>query len=165
MKWAFRGNRARGFTMIELLVVVALIGLVSTAVLLTMRPNERPLTANDLTLELREQLITLSQRAIGGQSWMGVSFTHQAYQLWGYQESKWQRIATDQDFTIPSEFTVRIEQDGAEVNLPDDPPDQPLILIAPDGRISAFQLEIDDGGEIITLKDPYWFDPHQEGAS
>ena len=146
-------------------MVVALIGLVSAAVLLTLRPAERPLTSEDLTLELREQMIILSQRAISTQRWTGVSFTHQAYQLWDYQESKWQRIAKEQDYSIPSAFTLRIEQDGSEISLPDEIPDTPLIFIAPDGRIDAFTLEIDDGDLISTLNDPYWFNPHQEDES
>lgn len=169
MRWAqhpsLNRGQHRGFTLIELMVVVALIGLVSTAVLLTLRPTERTMTATDLTLELREQMIALSQRATASQRWMGISFTHEAYQLWAYQESQWQRIATEQDFTIPNAFTHRLVQNGVDVSLPDEVPAEPMILIAPDGRINAFELEVDDGDTLSTLTDPFWFDPHQEDAS
>lgn len=146
--------RSSGFTLLELLVIVTLIGLLSAAVMLTLRPTERAYTATDAVDEVREQLLTINRKAIATQSWYGLSFENNTYQLWHYSESAWGAIATESPFELPQELVISLNVKGKERRLSDEAL-LPQILAAPDGLLSPFILDISDLDSTAKLIDPY----------
>ncbi|MDO6453609.1 prepilin-type N-terminal cleavage/methylation domain-containing protein [Neptunomonas phycophila] len=147
-------QRSRGFTLLELLVIVTLVGLLSAAVMLTLRPTERAYTANDAIDEVREQLLTISRQAIAKQNWYGLSFENNSYQRWHYRDSEWNVITTESPYELPPELVISLSVKGEDQRLSDEA-QGPQILAAPDGLLSPFTLEISDQDTTSTLTDPY----------
>src|SRR6056297_1880215 len=85
----------RGFTLVEVLVVVIIAGILTGAVLLVTGPtgpsqaNQRELARLDASLEV------MCDQALLGGSTRGLRFHAEGYDFWQYRAGAWQRLPGD----------------------------------------------------------------------
>jgi len=153
--------RSRGFTLIEILVVVAIIGIVSIGVLLSVN-----LTGRDRELEKEsERLVALMnyarEQAELQTREFGVAFQDDSYEFLTYDvhRAQWRGVSEDDALELrklPDGLDVKLTLDGRPVVLkrPTDAKDKtPQVMIYSNGDLSAFTvtLERDGGVRSVTL--------------
>lgn len=111
---------ARGFTLIEMLVVVAIAGILTTAVALTTHPDPRRVAATDAQ-RLAVLLEAAQVEAQGGRRRLAWSATPTGYDFWEAEnslalEQRWQPLSGDETFharhLAEGLHITRIEIDG-----------------------------------------------------
>jgi general secretion pathway protein H len=155
------GSRARGFTLIEILVVVAIIAVISVGVLLSVN-----LTGRDRELQKEgdrlEALFTYAREAAELQTReFGVLFDDDGYEFLTYDqhEGVWRSITEDDAFgprKLPEGLDVKLTLDGRPVVLkrPADAKDKtPQVMIFSNGDLDTFAatVERDAGVRSITI--------------
>jgi general secretion pathway protein H len=145
--------RQRGFTLVEILVAMVIIGLMIVGVLVsvTMARGDRELeTERDRILALTDHLrdqAALQAREYGLRVYRG---GHQ-FLYYDPRTGLWQDQGDDllRPRELPEEVTVRLAVDGRDVVLPDEDvdPDQraPQILLYSTGELSLFELDLRRG--------------------
>ncbi|HNN29245.1 MAG TPA: type II secretion system minor pseudopilin GspH, partial [Agitococcus sp.] len=85
-------RQQQGFTLIEVLLVVLLIGIVSGIVLLAASPNDSSRVVATETERLAEVLVLASEEAINNNQQMGLLFDERSYRLMVLDETnqRWQ---------------------------------------------------------------------------
>lgn len=148
--------RSSGFTLLELMVVVALIALVTATVSLTLFQDK---TNTDLGVEQQLKFASLlrrlNQKAVIEQRWYGLHFYEQQYDVVQYRESRWQKLEGSEDNVIPDSilFTLLID------NLIVDTREKvkvPQVQISPVGLFNYFEMRFQQSNQpIAVLLDPY----------
>lgn len=140
------GRSNRGFTILEILVVVAVISIIASTILLNTnlsRPdNELKKHANTLgkTLQL------LMQEAIIGDRNYALSLMPGAYQVLEYDGNEWS-LTTDPFFLSlhgEHEFHDELVIDQNIIRIEKSEKPQPHILILASGEMSIFEWNIED---------------------
>jgi len=122
-----RAKRDAGFTLIEVMMVLLIIGLMSTAVLLTV-PDKKP-AAQDFTEKLVRDLNLASQNSLISGEPTGFGLTRDGYVIYAYEDEHWsQRLVKN----WPENVSVRFEKDRRRLELPRKP--LPVIVFEPTGR-------------------------------
>lgn len=164
-------RRHGGFTLIEILVVVAIIAIISAMLMIRLQPGssrsalKTEVDRFDVLLELATE-----QAIIQGQS-IGVEIKERGYRFYIYDplQLQWSSIDSDEVLrqrTLPGQFRLDLEMESQDIELPmaddDEETDlpQPQILLLSSGDITpcdvyfetdrgdlAFQLNIDPQGE------------------
>jgi general secretion pathway protein H len=148
-------SRARGFTLIEILVVVAIIAIISVGVLLSVN-----LTGRDRELQKEgdrlQALFTYTREAAELQTReFGVLFDDDAYEFLTYDqhEGLWRSVTEDDAFgphKLPDGLDVRLTLEGRPVVLkrPADAKDKtPQVMIFSNGDLDTFAATVErDGG-------------------
>ncbi|MCJ8341003.1 MAG: type II secretion system GspH family protein [Pseudomonadales bacterium] len=152
----------RGFTLLEIMVVITLVALISTSVMLTL-PDTTPDKQRFGTQKAQFAAIlrTLSQRAIVEQRWYGLYFIGDTYQALRYSADQWIAASQSEPRSLPEgmPFSLMINQLSVKI-LPQQPrknsPLSPQIRISPSGLFNDFELRFGDAdaAELI-LTDPY----------
>lgn len=143
-----RRTTQTGFTLLEIIVVLLIIGLLVGAVSLSLGTRERPLEAEAerlaalLRLAGQETLLTSTPTAVG--------FHAEGYRFYQYQDEDWHLLTDgplrprqlDHDFKLELRF---LEDDDTLVNLPylayeDDQRLLPRVYFFPGGEITPFEL-------------------------
>jgi len=141
-------RREAGFTLIEMMMVLLIIGLMSTAVLLNI-PEEktsaesfRDTLIRDLNLASQNSLISGEPTAFG--------LTRDGYVIYAFADEAW----TQRDQKAwPDNTSIRFEKDFRRLELPREP--LPIIVFEPTGQSDIFGLSI--------RQDNQRFDLHSEG--
>lgn len=155
-----RRSRAAGFTLVEILVVVLIIGIMLTFA--TLSVSERA-TADKLDTEARrlEQLFRLAQEEAELKGYeLGFRYTDKLYQfLVVNSEGRWTPVAEGplrpRSIPQPLELALRVEdrpvppaQDVPEKDLDkaDEQALKPQVLILSSGELTAFSLDVSARG-------------------
>jgi general secretion pathway protein H len=165
--------RQRGFTLVEILVAMVIIGLMIVGVLVsvTMARGDRELeTERDRILALSDHL--RDQAALQAREY-GLRVYKGGYQFLYYdpRTGLWQDQGDDllRPRPLPEGVTVRLAVDGREVVLPDEDVDPdmraPQILLYSTGELSLFELDLRRGrnGEGVRIA-PVEGTDHIEGS-
>jgi len=106
---------ACGFTLVEILVVIIIIGVVLTAASLSLRADRRV----EILREEAERLLALTrlarEEAIQRGQEIGLRFEPDSYAFLGLQGDRWGSLAADavfRDRTLPPEVTLRVAVEG-----------------------------------------------------
>jgi general secretion pathway protein H len=138
---------AKGFTLIEILIVIVIISIVSSVALVTISGNKTKQVesfAKQLT-----RLITLAeQEAMLQPATLGLAFYQHSFQFFNYtpsEDNPWKAITTGSLglHKIPEhiQLTLRVNNEGKVLD------GKPHIFISESGDITAFTLTIANRGE------------------
>lgn len=140
---------AAGFTLIEVLVVMLIIGVIITLTTLTVGDSQAPLKREAQRLAA---LLALAQEeaVFQAQEW-GLSVHPERYQFYLWQQQGWQMVQNDDLFrarTMPQGVHMELQLDGHTLSL-DEPEGQqgPQILILSSGECTPFELTFTDETE------------------
>jgi len=158
MRISATGNkpaRQRGFTLAEVLIVIAIIGLVGAVVAVTL-PRRAGLAEDQAEL-LAARIRTAASKAIIAGRPIGLEIDEAGYRFSLYAERAWGLVRTPplapHDF--PDALIVRIEADGLRSNRRRSEREEnaeltvlaPVLRFEPTGEAPAFRAELDDREE------------------
>lgn len=150
-------KRQHGFSLLELLVVVAIIGLLVQAVTLSMGAlgNDRELAQESRRLQSVVEL--LQEEALMQSRDYGVMFTETGYRFYvfDYQQLKWVEPQMDQllrPYALGPQLGMQLVLDGREVPLERDfesrdvENPEPQIMLLASGEVTPFTVELARAG-------------------
>ena len=142
-------NRQAGFTLVELMVVIVIIGLMSAVVVLNM-----PSPTSDLEKESERfaaRLRLAAEESILAGELTGVEITPEGYQFVIYRRGRWLPLDLPGG-QWPEGAILRLSRDNLPVDLAGDPSKKvPSIWFDPLGSENLFSIEISKIGEIIKV--------------
>lgn len=147
----------RGFTLLELLVVVAIIGLLVGAATLSMGALGNDREIEQETRRVRSVIGLLNEDALMQTRDYGVVFTETGYRflVFDYRQSKWVEPLTDEllePHTLEQQLSLRLFLDGREVPLKrnfeaqDVNKLEPHIMLLSSGEVTPFTIELERYG-------------------
>ncbi len=142
-----RGKIARkdaGFTLIEMMMVLLIIGVMSTAVLLTI-PDKKP-KAQDFTETLVRNLNLAAQTSLLSGQPAAFGLTRDGYVIYAYKDEAW---AQDDVQSWPDNVSIRFEKDNRRLELPRKA--LPVIIFEPTGQSDVFRLTLRHGDQNFDL--------------
>ena len=145
-------TREAGFTLLEMMMALLIIGLMSTAVLLTIPDKKTP--AQDFTQELVRDLNLAAQTSLISGEPTGFGLTREGYIIYAFQDEAWAQSASK---NWPDNVAVRFEKDRRRLELPRKP--LPVIVFEPTGQSDIFRLTLTPTRSDENLS----FDLHSEG--
>ncbi len=136
---------AAGFTLLELMVVLVLVGIIFTFAMLSFGGDD---IAEMMEVETRrlETLIRLAadESVIRGQE-LAIRFTGEGYEFMELQEAGWQIPENDRllrAYTLPPEVLIRLQLEGDTPVFPDQQSDEnavtPQVFILSSGEVTPF---------------------------
>lgn len=131
------GDRAAGFTLIELVVVVAVLSVLAVGAGLVASRSGKSASGSDLQ-RFQKHIETARAHAMQGRQAQGLFVTDRGFQM---------SIKTDAGWDKSRRETRWRGQVTLQMKTPRQGPNVPHILILPDGRVSAFTLLFTGGGE------------------
>jgi len=147
----------RGFTLLELLVVVAIIGLLVGAAALSMGALGNDREMEQETQRLRSMIGLLNEEALMQTRDYGVRFTETGYGflVFDYTQGKWVEPLTDElleRHALRPQLALRLFLDGREVRLErsfesldvDEP--VPQVMVLSSGEVTPFTIGVERGG-------------------
>ncbi|ADM09775.1 general secretion pathway protein H [Parvularcula bermudensis HTCC2503] len=157
---------ARGVTLVELLVVMAILALMTGVTLTTMRPGRE--TLEEDAQRLAVSIKTLSDLAVTTGRAFGLDIEEGAVMRYSYGSEGWSRAGTE---TAPSDVTLtlltaesfdygrRAEDDTADRFFLQDradeadtsPPVPPRVILSPVGEITTFSLRLEKGDRAMLI--------------
>jgi len=139
-----RRSNESGFSLLEILVVLVIIGLMSAAVVLSMRPpeNAERTFREDFVLRLNQ---TVKESIYTGRV-NALSVSERGLHLMMYADREWQ---VTREFPFEDIASMQLHIDNERVELPDEV--APLILFEPTGEVTNFQLIVRGFDEDISL--------------
>jgi len=140
------GGHSRGFTLLELMVVIVLIGVVMGMVSLALGPSparEARQQAQDFVRVVQQ----LRERAVLDGLEYGVRIQPRGYQALRLESLGWTAVSALQ--RMPEGLTLGLEQDGHVLTL-DDAQGPPQLLMLSSDEISPFRLLIKAAGQTIS---------------
>jgi general secretion pathway protein H len=163
-------RQQQGFTLIELMLVMAILGLIASSVMLTLPgSNRQQNSAQDSAITLQQQLQYAREYAMVRQQPLALAFNDNGYEFLVWQEESWQSFNTrglkPQQTEWPLSWQL-LNQDMAELAQNEELNDgvfgsgddseqdddseikRPDVLILPSGEMTAFTLKIENANDI-----------------
>lgn len=141
-------NTEKGFTLIEILVVIAILGIIVTFVVLNVDLRSRAKVVEQTANELLLLMQAAQQQAILQQQPMGISIQSDGYSFWQYIETSdsviWQPIEQDNVFTprhLPNGVHLRLTLLTTKADSASDST-APSLVFAIDGTQAPYKLTI-----------------------
>ncbi|MBT2338210.1 MULTISPECIES: type II secretion system minor pseudopilin GspH [Pseudomonas] len=137
------GRRCRGFTLLELMVVIVLIGMVAGMVSFAIGPSptrEARQNARDFIAVVQQ----LRERAVLDGQEFALRIHPRGYQALRLDAQGWTAVSALQ--RLPDNLTLGLEQDGHAATL-DDTQGVPQLLMLSSDEISPFRLFIRAAGQ------------------
>lgn len=171
--------RQKGFTLMEVLLVVLLMGLAAAAVTLSMGGAGKDRALEKTAQQFKQAVELVLDETVMSGDFLGIVVEPDHYKFVLYDEGKWQplkndRLLGEREMEPDVEMTLVVEglplvQDDEEENsgFTDDGPfiektdeekkkfPEPQILLFPSGEMSAFELTFsgrDDSGNYVDVK-------------
>jgi general secretion pathway protein H len=120
----YRDNFSKGFTLIEVMVVVAIIGVVATLVQFTFTGNRPEDVLKESSARFSAIFEVASDYGMLNNIELGVLIQKNSYQFLGYDGAKWAEIP-DQDWLSTVELPEGVE---INISLDDLPIDEPMLF-------------------------------------
>lgn len=145
-----RGNaRARGFTLIEILVVAMIIGVISVAAVLALSAGGRDRELEQQGRRLAALLELASEEAVMQGRELALEAFRDSYRFHAFEPDadEWQMLADDIHLghrTLPEGLSLVLELEGRPANLLATPADspRPQVMLLSSGEFTPFRLEI-----------------------
>ncbi len=151
--------RQRGFTLLEILVVVVVIAIISAAVLLSARGAGSDRQIEDQARRLSLMLQLICDEAVIEGRYAGIGYGADLYSAYDLTAQGWQPTRRDgplQQHELPK--GLRLTESGASEPLPPTLPERPQLVCAPTGEIGEHDLilaseDADTGWRIALNRD------------
>ena len=140
-----RITKDSGFTLVEILCVLVVIGLMSSVVILSMPTPKSNLEKQAILLS--GQLNALAQDGLISGTVNAAGFSKEGYALYSFENSKWtQRASGEWDDNYRLSFT----RASATIEMPKTT--DPIIMFQPTGLSTPFELTLSDRDAKYVLK-------------
>jgi len=139
----------RGFTLVEVMVVLVIVGVIMTTVLLTVRAGGEGRVARDEVRRLDHLVELAHDEAVHQMRELGLQFHASGYRFVEWEGSEWralERMPAFRPRTWPDILVLTLEVEGQPVNVPHQLPDQirPQVVFLSSGEVSHFVLTLAD---------------------
>lgn len=138
-------NSARGFTLIEILVVIFIMSIVTSVAVLTISRNENR-QLESFAKEIQQKIRLMEEEAMLKPSVLGLAIRDNAFQFSTYQKSSWLLTENERrvDDSIPHNIELSLEISGKKIPLQSDNNEKhfPHIVISTNGDITPFTIYV-----------------------
>lgn len=140
-----RITKEAGFTLVEILCVLVVIGLMSSVVILSMPQPKSALDEQATTLT--GQLNALAQDGLISGSVTAAGFSEDGYALYSFENSEWtERVSAEWADSYRMKFT----RASAKLEIPKKT--DPIIMFQPTGLSTPFELTLSDSDVKYAVK-------------
>lgn len=159
-----------GFTLLEVMLVLLLIGILASAVVMTFSSDSREEQLQNETIQFQQVFQFVAEQAMLKQQEWGLYTEQSSYAFMYYDGEKWQLASEPKSLrrTLPDNIRLQLELDGlpgADTNLlskleweqeedeqqDDKMPVLPKVFILSSGEISPFKLIFAEQSELTPL--------------
>jgi general secretion pathway protein H len=143
--------RSRGFTLLEVLVVVIIIGVVISFAVLSINSDDK--TLEEEARRLQALIGLAGQEAILQSKELALQFDEDGYEFLAFDGEKWQPVTDDQILRprkLPDTVAVDYEPEGQKLTLKgmDEEAKPPRIYFLSSGEMTPFRLTLRRRGEL-----------------
>ncbi|MFT5503696.1 MAG: general secretion pathway protein H [Gammaproteobacteria bacterium] len=141
-----KGYLERGFTLFELLIVVAIIGISVNIILISSSLVKGSDSLKQVAQNLEKVVKLLRQEAVFENRNYAISLHHKGYNILEFNGEDWQIVDESffRKYKLPEDFYSRLAVEGVKITTVDIETAKPHILILASGEMSNFEWIIED---------------------